>query len=65
MMLVMPDREDDERPAAAPTVTTAELLTELGRRLRIRFGRVEILFHDGRPSPRVTVEHRVQRGLDD
>ena len=29
------------------------------------FSRIEVVFHDGRPSPRVLVEHRVLRDLDD
>jgi len=40
-------------------ITTFDLLAELGRRFRLRYGRLEIVFHDGRPSPKVTVEHRV------
>ena len=43
---------------------TTELLAELARRFRVRYGRIEIAFHDGRPSPRVLVEHRVQRAVD-
>lgn len=49
----------------ASSATTEELLSELARRFRLRFGRIEAVFHDGRPSPRVTVEHRLQRCLDD
>jgi hypothetical protein len=45
--------------------TTQELLAELGRRFRLRYGRLEAVFHDGKPSPRVLVEHRMLRDLDD
>ena len=45
-------------------LTTRELLEEVGRRLRLRFGKLEIAFHDGRLSPRLVVEHRVHRPLD-
>jgi hypothetical protein len=47
------------------TATTQELLAELGRRFRLRYGRLEAVFHDGKPSPRVLVEHRMLRDLDD
>lgn len=50
--------------ADAASIATPDLLAELARRFRIRFGRLEIVFHDGRPSPRVLVEHRLQRSLD-
>lgn len=45
--------------------TTQELLAELGRRFRLRYGRLEAVFHDGKPSPRVLIEHRMQRDLDE
>lgn len=45
--------------------TTQELLAELGRRFRLRYGRLEAVFHDGEPSPRVLIEHRMQRELDE
>ena len=45
--------------------TTQELLVELGRRFRLRYGRLEAVFHDGKPSPRVLIEHRMQRDLDE
>jgi hypothetical protein len=51
--------------AAASSLSTADLLAELGRRFRVRFGRLEVVYHDGLPSPRVLVEHRVQRAVDD
>ena len=52
-----------------PDVSIASLadvlpMLELGRRFRIRFGRLEVAYHDGRPSPRVTVEHRIQHLVD-
>ena len=47
------------------TLPVSELLAELARRFRLRFGRLEVTYHDGKPSPRVTVEHRIQRGLDE
>lgn len=60
-------------PAAAPqpaddgmaSMSTSALLTEVARRFRVRFGRVEVVFHDGCPSPRVVVEHRLHRAVDD
>ena len=52
--------ERHARPAS-----TASLLADIGRRFRLRYGRIEVVFHDGRPSPRVTVEHRVIKELDD
>lgn len=55
--------ERDERSMLA-AVDTLRLLEEIGRRFRLRFGRIEIVFHDGRPSPKVTVEHRVQKDLN-
>lgn len=61
----MPADPKAQREGAAASATTEELLSELARRFRLRFGRIEAVFHDGRPSPRVTVEHRIQRGLDD
>ena len=65
----MPDDDKGAPKSAGATdradLSTADLLAELGRRFRVRFGRVEIVFHDGRPSPRVTVEYRVLRGTDD
>jgi hypothetical protein len=50
---------------AASSLSTADLLAELGRRFRVRFGRLEVVYHDGRPSPRVLIEHRIQRAVDD
>jgi hypothetical protein len=47
------------------TATTEELLAELARRYRVRYGRLEAVFHDGRPSPKVVIEHRLQRSLDE
>ena len=44
---------------------TASLLEELARRFRLRFGTIEVVFHDGRPSPRVRVEHRLQVSLQE
>lgn len=60
-------RSTDVPGSAAETITatTEEMLAELGRRFRIRYGRLEVVFHDGKPSPRVTVEHRMQRGLEE
>lgn len=49
----------------ADELTTQELLAELGRRFRLRYGRLEAVFHDGKPSPRVLIEHRTQRDLDE
>lgn len=60
-----PQQGKEPRHGSLGRMTTAELLDELGRRFRVRFGRVEVVFHDGRPSPRVTVEYRVLRGSDD
>lgn len=52
--------------SAAPVNTsTAELLRELARRFGLRYGRIEVVFHDGRPSPRVLIEHRIQQAIDD
>jgi len=67
------DHRDAESPEGPPTVrserthvlSTADLLMELGHRFLVRFGRIEVHFHDGRPSPRVMVEHRVQRAPDE
>lgn len=42
-----------------------ELLAEVGRRVHVRFGRLEVVFHDGTPSPKLVVEHRIQRVLGD
>lgn len=59
------ETRDEEATHGATGMTTAELLAELGRRFRVRYGRLEIVFHDGRPSSRVMIEHRLQRGLDE
>ena len=59
---------DDERRDggdADAAKTTHALLVELARRFRLRFGRLEVVFHDGRPSPRLTIEHRIQSAVDD
>lgn len=61
----MPGDLKTNRRDEPSTLTTEELLLELGHRFRLRYGRLEAVFHDGKPSPRVTVEHRVQRDLDD
>ena len=45
--------------------STSDLLSELARRFSLRYGRLEAVFHDGQPSPRVLIEHRIQRGLDE
>ena len=47
------------------SLPTVELIAELGRRYRLRYGRLEIPFHDGRPSPRVLVEHRTLRPTEE
>lgn len=60
-----PREPSREPPDGMVAVSTSDLLAELARRFRIRFGRLEIVFHDGRPSPRVLVEHRLQRTLDE
>ena len=54
----------DEKRAELGAVPVCELLAELGRRFRLRYGRLEVAYHDGRPSPRVTVEHRIQHPVD-
>lgn len=63
------DGEDADPRASverrARPASTTSLLRDLGRRFRVRYGRIEVVFHDGRPSPRVTVEHRVLRDIDD
>lgn len=61
----MPADPKAARPDAARAVTTEELLVELGRRFCLRFGRLEAVFHDGKPSPKLVIEHRMQRGLDE
>lgn len=57
--------DDVGKMAAIAPISTDELLAELARRFRLRFGKLEVVFHDGRPSPRVLVEHRVRRTLAD
>ncbi|MFI5301507.1 MAG: hypothetical protein ACHREM_25750 [Polyangiales bacterium] len=42
-----------------------ELLVKLAHHFRLRFGRLEVIFHDGRPAPRVVVEHRIQHVLEE
>jgi hypothetical protein len=52
----------DDRPLRS--VRTADLLIELGRRFRIHFGKIEVAFHDGRPSQKIVVEQRIQYSLE-
>ena len=61
----MSRQHDDTNSTDLSTLSVSELLGELARRFRLRFGRLEVTYHDGCPSPRVTVEHRIQRGLDE
>ncbi len=58
-----PDSSSPDR-SQLQDASLAVLLTEIGRRLQLRFGRVEIVFHDGAPSPKLTVEHRLVRTID-
>jgi hypothetical protein len=59
------DAGGNEVGHGSSTTSTSDLLSELARRFRLRYGRLEVIYHDGRPSPRVTVEHRIQRDLDE
>jgi hypothetical protein len=57
----------ERRPVSVPltTVSSKELLEEVGRRFSLRFGRIEITYHAGKPAPKVTVEHRVHCVTDE
>ena len=39
--------------------TTSELWMELAKRLGVRFGKIQIAIHDGRPSKYATVDMKV------
>lgn len=41
-------------------VKTKELCVEIARRFNIRFGKVHLVFHDGRPSKYADVDVRVE-----
>jgi hypothetical protein len=40
-------------------MTTADLWIELARRLNLRFGKIQMAIHDGRPSKYATVDMRI------
>lgn len=40
-------------------VATAELWCELAKRLGIKFGKIQMAIHDGRPSKYATIDMRV------
>jgi hypothetical protein len=40
-------------------VATSELLTELARRFNVRFGKIQMAIHDGRPSKYATIDMKV------
>lgn len=46
-------------------IATTDLVDEIRRRFRVRFGRIELTFHDGQPTPRVLIEHRYRKSLDE
>jgi hypothetical protein len=45
-------------------MTTAELWIELARRLNLRFGKIQMAIHDGRPSKYATVDMRISTDED-
>jgi hypothetical protein len=40
-------------------IKTTELWGELARRLGVRFGKIQVAIHDGRPSKYATIDMRV------
>lgn len=44
---------------ALERLTTADLWIELARRLNLRFGKIQMAIHDGRPSKYATVDMRI------
>ena len=56
---------DDDVEAVLEAVGTEALLRELGRRLGVAYGRVEVTFHDRAPAPRIVVEHRLHKTVAD
>jgi hypothetical protein len=64
----MIEAEDEPTSVENPPLTripSDDLLREIARRLRLRFGRMEISFHDGRPAPKIVVEYRIERAFED
>lgn len=45
-------------------VDTQILWSELARRYRIKYGRLEKLFHDGKPSEYTSIELKQKENLD-
>ena len=45
-------------------MTTAELWIELARRLNLRFGKIQMAIHDGRPSKYATIDMRISTDED-
>jgi hypothetical protein len=45
--------------SALSGVSNSEIWVELGKRLGVQFGKVQMIFHDGRPSKYVSVDMRV------
>lgn len=44
--------------------STREILTELARRLSVRFGNISVAVHNGQPSTKIIVDHRELRDID-
>lgn len=63
-----PDRDEQTNKAGASAcvhdASLTTLLAEIGRRLQVRFGKVEVVYHDGAPSPKILVEHRLVRSIE-
>lgn len=39
-------------------LTTAEICSELGNRFKVRYGKIQITFHEGRPAEFVEIDLR-------
>ena len=44
------------------TITTMDLWAELGRRFNVKYGKIQMAFHGGRPSDCTSLEMRVSLG---